>query len=946
MTFKIKFLLVTLGLYLVIPNGRLYSQKIPTEQKTQQEAQLPFDKEVIVGKLPNGFTYYIRKNVEPANRAVFYLVNKVGSILEEENELGLAHFLEHMAFNGTKHYPKNELVSYLQKMGVKFGADLNAYTGFDETVYQLPIPSDKPENISSAIQIMRDWAQDIAMEEDEIEAERGVILEEKRLRKGVQDRVQNLTLPILLNHSRYAKRFPIGTEEVLTTFKPEVIQGFYEKWYRPDLQALIVVGDIDVQDIEQQIKAKFSDLVAPKEAPERSTYTVSLTDKNSFTEITDPEIGGTSLQLVIKQPGTEFKTETDIRNYLVTTLFNSMLNARITEVGKQENPPFMNGQAGFGNLMAGLSAINLVVATKPNELEKGFKAVLTEVERVRQSGFTQTEMDRIKQSFINEQDHSYGERYKTQSATYAKEYVQVFLKDKASPGIDYLYNYYKKNISNISLEEVNALISKFDFSVNRDIFIVAPEREKDNLPKEDTVLAWISDIQQENLTTYEDGDYSGSMVENLPVAGKVIKETIRKEVGITEWQLSNGVKVILKPTDFKHDQIIFSSYSPGGTSLYPDSDFHSAINAPSIVAGSGIGKYDSKTLPKVLSGKLSKVTPYISDRYEGINGISSIKDLETTMQLIYLYFTESRLDDAVIKGALGNAKSSILNRYNNPENVFADTVQAIMGNYHYRNLPPSLEKINQINPERSLEIFKDRFADASDFTFVFTGSLNVDSLKPLIEQYLGALPSINRKEQGKDLGIRIPEGQIEKTIYKGKEHKANVRLVLSGKYKYNEANHWNMKALQEILNIKLIERLREKEGGVYTSGVNIKYDNFPKPNYLVSISFGCAPENVDKLIQATKDEMEQLIKNGPTAVDIEKFKAEESRAIELAIKSNEYWHGNLVKRYQNNENPAEILKNMKHVKNITVKSVQKVAKDYLNTNNVIQFVLLPEELEK
>lgn len=936
MKFDFKISVITIGLLLVVLSKRTIAQQV------QASPLLPFDKEVKVGKLSNGFSYYIRRNVEPLNRAVFYLVNKVGSILEEENELGLAHFVEHMAFNGTKHYPKNELVSYLQKMGVKFGADLNAYTSFDETVYQLPIPSDHPEHITSAMQIMRDWAQDLNMEDDQIQAERGVILEEKRLRKGVNQRIQDITLPVLLNQSRYSRRLPIGTDEVLTSFKPATIKEFYKKWYRPELQALIVVGDIDVQEIEKQIKAKFSDLSKPKNAPEREVYEVPLAGKNSFTVITDQEIPNLSLQVLIKQSGTEYKTEADIRNSMLRMLFNSMLTTRLNELSKQENPPFLASSAGFSSIMAGLDAASLSATTKPNELEKGFKAVLTELERVRQHGFTQSEMDRIKETFINGQDYQYKEKDKISSNTYVKEYVQVFLKDNASPGIDYLYNFYKTHIGPIKLEEVNAFVAAYDFGSNRDMIITAPESDRAGLPTEATVLNWITEVQGKRHEAYKDEDYGNSLIESLPAKGKIVKETYHKDIDLTEWQLSNGVKVFLKPTDFKHDQIVFNSFSPGGNSLYPDSDFQSAINAPGIVAGSGIGKYDAKTLPKVLSGKILRVEPFISERNEGLNGQSSIKDLETTFQLIYLYFTAPRLDDGVIKGALNNAKTNILNRYNSPENVFADTANAILGNYHFRRSPLTLEKINEINPTRSLAIFKERFADASDFTFVFTGSLNVDSIKQLAEQYLAALPVMHRKEKAKDLGIRIPEGKITKTIYKGKEQKASVQLVLTGKYQYTESNHWNMKALQEILKIKLTERLREKEGGVYTSNVSINYGKFPKPSYSVSVSFGCAPENVEKLIQATQEEMKSLIQNGPGSVDLEKYKAEENRAIELAMKTNNYWHNNLVNRIQNNENPSEILNITKTINAITEKSVQTVAKEYLDTKNVIRFVLLPE----
>ncbi|WP_316817107.1 M16 family metallopeptidase [Pedobacter nyackensis] len=945
MKIDLKVYLLAIGLLISMPEKQIIAQ-----QKIEKEAKLPYpllpiDKDILIGKLPNGFTYYIRKNTEPGKRVVLYLVNKVGSVLEEDHEVGLAHFVEHMAFNGTKNFPENELVSYLERMGVRFGADLNAYTSFDETVYQLPIPSDKPENITSAIQIMRDWSADLLMDDKEIEAERGVILEERRLRKGVSERIREVTMPAILNNSRYVKRMPIGTEEVLKTFKPETIKHFYKKWYRPNLQALIVVGDIDVKEIEKQIKAKFSDLTNPKNAPERITYTLNLEGKNDFVAITDPEISSTSMQLLIKKAPALFKTEADLRNSMVKTLFNGMLTTRLGELSKQEKPPFKEGKVSFPELLAGLNSVSLTVIANSSGLEKGFKAVLSEVERVRQLGFTQTELDRVKGLLMDGQEYRYNERSKVPSAAYADEYVKVFLKDQASPGSDFIHNFYKTNIQGITLEEVNAVVNELDFHINRNIIITAPETEKANLPTEEIVLSWIKEVKTEKLAAYNDVAYNQPLMTNLPAKGKILKESYRKDVGITTWTLSNGMKVVFKPTDFNNDQILFSSFSPGGNSIYSDSDYQSALNATSMVVSSGLGEYDSRTLPKILSGKSVSVSPYISERYEGINGQSRIKDLETAFQLIYLYFTAPRLDHAMVNGAIENAKVNILKRYNNPDNVIADTIGNVLGQYHYRRTAPSLEKMNQISPERALEIFKDRFSDASDFTFVFTGSLNIDSLKPLFEQYLAALPSLNRKEAGKDLGIRLPKGEIKKTVFKGKEEKATVQLMFSGKYNYSDMNNWNMKALQEVLKLRLIQRLREKEGGVYSSDVSVTHTKLPVPSYSLTVSFGCAPENVERLILATKEEMAFLVKNGPSDMDIQKYKAEEGRMIELALKKNSYWHNNLVFRLQSKEDPAEILKVSKLINSITKKSVQGLAKKYLGVKDVIQFVLLPEKVK-
>lgn len=928
---------------------------LPTTLRAQQpdtasnsavriKEELPFDTAVRVGQLPNGFTYYIRKNTEPANRAVFYLVNKVGSILEEEDQLGLAHFTEHIAFKGTKHYPKQDLINYLQKAGVRFGADLNAYTSFNETVYQLPIPSDNPELVNNGLQILRDWAQDVVMDASEIESERGVILEEKRLRKGVTERIQELILPVTLNHSRYVKRLPIGSEQVLSTFEPETLRRFYRDWYRPDLQALIAVGDFDVDSIEKMIQEKFADLVNPADAPERTIYKVPLSNKQDFVIITDEELTSTNLQILMKFPSTGSRTKESLRKSMVRTLFNNLLAYRISELSKQRNPPFLGAKIGLGNVFSGIDAATLSVTVKPGELEQGLKAVWAEIVRVKKFGFTQTELDRVKASFMQGQEYRQREKDKTVSETYVKQYVQVFLHRRANPGADYLYQFYKDHIAGIELEDVHVLIDYYDDHNNRNMVLTAPEKDKATLPNETLLLRWLEETAGDTtLQAYVDNAVEEKLIDILPPKGSILKEIKNEHIGTSELLLSNGIKVILKPTDFKNDQVMFSSFSPGGTSLYGDNDYQSAINAPSIITASGLDNFDSKTLPKMLSGKVLKVAPYIGEHFEGINGQSSLKDLETALQLVYLYFVSPRLDEAVIAGIIDNFKSSIKNRYNKPENVFADTINAVLGNYHVRKTPPSLAKIDQISLQRALEIYGERFADASDFTFIFTGSFKEEDIKPLLEQYLAVLPALNRQEKGLDLGIEAPEGKIEKVVHKGKEEKATVRLVATGKYEPDPKTNLQLNALQEILKIKLTERLRMKESGIYAVNVALSHSRIPRPRFSMNISFGCAPENVDKLVAATKEEIAQMLSEGPTETEVEKYKAEAKRGIELGLKSNGYWHNYLHSTYQYGLDPDEILHTGDRLEQISATSLQNTARKYLTMENLIQFVLLPEK---
>ena len=908
----------------------------------KSDAIIPLDQNVKTGKLPNGFTYYIRKNVEPKNRVTLYLANKVGSILENDDQQGLAHFIEHMGFNGTKNFPKNELVSYLQKSGVRFGADLNAYTSFDQTVYQLPIPSDDPEIVSNGFKIMRDWAQNITFDVTEIDKERAVVLEEKRLGKGAQQRMQDKYLPMVFNNSRYSNRLPIGTEDVLKNAKPETITQFYKDWYRPDLQALIVVGDINVDSVEQVIKAQFSDLKNPSSPRPRTEYTIPLINKNQFISVTDNEFPVTVAQILIKHPETKLITTKDYRNSIVRSLFNQMLQSRYTELTKQADPPFLQGGAYISGFLAGLDSYSAYVVAKPGEIERGFKTILTETERVDKYGFTQTELDRAKEEYLTNMESALKEKDKTESENFVNEYLRNFLEQEASPGIEYEYNLSKSMSGEISLAEVNSLAKKYITDLNRDIIIQGPEKDKEILPSESTVNQWIANVKQENITAYVDQVLNQPLIFTKPTPGKIVSEKTIQELGTTELTLSNGVRVILKPTDFKNDEINFSAFSPGGSSLYPDNDYQSAANAATIVKGGGLGDFNSLQLPKFLTGKKAFVSPYISERSEGISGYATPKDLETALQLTYLYFTQPRKDAEIFKGFIAQQKGSLANRGEDPNSVFSDSVAAVLGNYNVRRTGPSIQKVEQINLERAFEIYKERFADASDFTFTFVGNFDPKEIKPLLEQYIGSLPSTNRKENARDLGINTPAGILKKSVYKGREPKANVRLVFSGDYDYSQENNNQLEALASVLNIKLIERLREDEGGVYGVGARASYSKFPKHRYSFNIAFGCGPENVEKLVASVMDEINKIKQTGAQPIDVEKFLAEERRTTETQLKENGFWLSYLSEQFQNNEDPKQVLTYLESLKKVSPASLKTTANKYLGGKNLIRMVLLPE----
>jgi zinc protease len=904
---------------------------------------LPIDQSVIIGKLPNGLTYYIRANAEPKSRAELYLVNKVGSVLENDDQQGLAHFTEHMAFNGTRDFPKNQMVDYLQKAGVKFGADLNAYTSFNETVYELPLPTDTVAVFEKGFTILANWAGYVSFDPAEIDKERGVVLEEERLRgKNAQERIQQQTLPVLLNNSRYALRLPIGKEDILKNFKPETIKAFYQDWYRPDLQAVIAVGDFDPKRVEALIKQNFSALKNPAAEKPRTKYTVPATPGTAVKIVTDPEYPYTLAQIIVKHPATVTKTTGDYMQQVKVQLFNQMLNARLNELLQKPNPPFLYGRTSYGNFIGDQDAYTSLVVAKPGELEKAVKAVVAESERARKFGFTLTELERAKQDALVGIGNAYRERDKTPSARFVREYQSHFLTGDAIPGIDFEYNFYISNIYKVSIADMNAMAGKFISDQNRVVVLQGPEKDKASLPDEKTLLNWIATGGQ-NVTAYVDNVSSDPLLAQIPEGSKVAKQDTDEAVGTTNITLGNGVKVILKPTEYRNDQILINGFAFGGTSLASDDEFTSANLASPIIAGSGIAQFNQGMLDKKMAGKNVNISPYISEFSQGISGNTSPADFETAMQLIYLYFTQPRKDQDIWDANMEQTRAVLSNRGLDPGSVYQDTVSAVLSNYNFRGMVTSIPRLNAATLDKAYNFYKKRFADASNFTFTFVGNFTVDAIKPYLEHYLGGLPSTNSKETFKDMKIQPAAGIISKTVNKGVGDKSTVQLVFSGDYDYNETNNIQVDALEEVLNIKLIERLREQESGVYAPGVRANYRKLPGGRYTFTISFGCAPENVDKLIAATMEEIGKIKQNGALPADIQKFVAEEARSTQQQLKQNVFWAGYLASTTQNGEKADRILSHVSNLEQITPQSTKDAANKYLSGKNLIKLILMPEK---
>jgi zinc protease len=943
MKFNYKFTLAALTFFILsgglsaqqVKKKAVASQKAKPAQTTQAKSPaLPVDPDVLTGKLPNGLTFYIRKNSEPKNRAVLYLVTKAGSVLETDEQQGLAHFTEHMAFNGTRDYPKNELVNYLQKSGVKFGADLNAYTSFDETVYQLPLPTDSDKV----------FANGLNFDPKEIDGERGVVLEEERARgKNAEERLRYQTWPVLLNNSRYAERLPIGKEDIIKNFKPETISAFYHDWYRPDLQAVIAVGDFDPIAVLKTIRYDFGSLTNPANEKPRTYYTVPPTPGTVVKIATDKEFPYTLAEIIVKHPQTIVKTPADYMQSIRVELFNQMLNVRLNELLQKANPPFLYSQTAYGAFTGRQDAFTtLAVAKTAGDLELAVKAAVAETERVRQFGFTVTELERAKQNALLGIDHAYKERDKTQSQYYVGQYMENFLTGAAIPGTSFAYNYYVSNIGKITLAELNAMAGKFVSDQNRVVIVEAPDKDKDKLPNEQTLLTWIADAGK-NLKPYIDYTTDKPLLEKLPPAGKVVSSVADSTIGTTTLMLSNGVKVILKPTQFKNDQILINGYSFGGTSLASDQDFTSADMAANIIGGSGIADFSQAELTKKLSGKSVRVSPYISDITQGISASTTPKDFETAMQLIYLYFTKPRKDADIWQSNITQTKSVLSTRSLDPGSIFEDTISATLSNHNFRGMVVNTAELNAASLDKAYAFYQQRFGDASGFVFSLVGNFDVETIRPYLVAYLGTLPSTNTKETYKDLAINPPAGRITKTVYKGIGDKSSVQLVFSGSYDYNEDNNVQIDALESILQIKLNERLREKDGKVYSPGVKADYKKLPEGRYSMTIYFECAPANVDTLIANTMDEINKIKQNGALSTDIEKFAITDARSTQVQLKQNIFWAGYLGSASQNAEDPDAILKHVGDLGNVTVQSTKDAANKYLSGTNLIKFILLPEK---
>ncbi len=899
-------------------------------------SKIPFDKTIKTGVLPNGLKYFIKKNNKPENKIELRLALNAGAMQEDNDQLGLAHFMEHMNFNGLKNFPKNEIVRYLQSIGVKFGADLNAYTSFDETVYILPIPTDDKKKIDKGFTILADWSGNALLEGSEIDAERGVVLEESRLGKGASDRMMQKWLPKYMVGSRYADRLPIGKDKILKNFKHDVLKRFYRDWYRPNLQAVMVVGDIEVAEAERLIKKHFSGFKNPENPrPRPKKYDVPQRSKKEAMVLTDKEAMYTTFQLNGNVKYKEAsKTQGDYRQGLVEGLFNTLLANRYNEFRNSDNPPFLFGGTSLsGGWARGYENFSSIALCGPEQIKSAVQTVVREAIRARKHGFTETELERAKSSFLSNYEKSYNERDKTESRKYVSELVRHFLQGESVPGIEWEYQFAKDELPTIVLGEVNKIAKQINLDKN--YFALITSKPSDKLPTENQLMQWIDATVNEDIKPYTEDVVADKLLSRDPVSGSIVKTETNKDLGTTTWTLSNGAIVTLKPTDFKNDEIRFNAKRKGGYSLYKGKDLMSAIYNNNVVDQMGYGQFDQTALSKFLTGKQANVGISSLLYSEDINGKSTKKDLKTMFELLYLQCTEGRMDEKGFKSFISKQKQQAGAMKSNPQIAFQEASQKYLYKDHpFANDYPDPEDFDKINPKNALDFYNQRFKSAYGMHYVFVGSFDNEEIKPLILKYIGGMSGKKVATNFKDVGVEKRKGNNNFVFKKGSEQKAMIMDMMYGDAKYDPLEATKLYILSQVINTKITKKLREEIGGMYSGGMSIRLSQYPKPTYTVTSFIPCGPKKLNELRAAYEKILKDVqIAGKITQADIKEATQPALQAYTENMKKNGYWLNTLSSSYYNNADPNRVLTYPKRIKSITAAELNRLAKKYLNAPN-------------
>ncbi|MBP6259960.1 MAG: insulinase family protein [Paludibacter sp.] len=915
----------------------------------QQAPEVPIDPKVRYGKLDNGLTYYIRANKLPKERAEFFIAQNVGAILENDDQNGLAHFLEHMCFNGTKNYPDKGIINYFEKIGVKFGANINAYTSLDETVYNLSdVPTIRETVIDSALLVLHDWSGFVSLLDKEIDSERGVIREEWRTGAGADRRMWKESNKLKYPGSQYAKRDVIGDTAVINNFSYKTLRDYYHKWYRPDQQAILVVGDIDVDKVEAKIKTLFADIPKKENAAERIVYPIHDNVEPIIAIVKDKEARMTRIELEYKHDKLPLEVKKSMSGYVVNVvnnLISSMLGTRFDEITQQANAPFVGGYAFYGELVKSKDAFQMMVVPNEGRELEGLQAILLEAEKVKRFGFTNSELERAKTNLLKSMENSYNDRENQKSSNLVREYVRHFTSDEVIPGIEWEYQTMQMFLPRLTADMVNQIAKSYITDNNLIVSIMAPDKEAVKIPTEEQIKAAIEESKKAELTAKAEEDLNKPLISTLPKAGKVKKVAKNDKIGTTEWTLSNGVKVIFKPTKFKEDEILLSAFSEGGLSKVKNvADLPSASLASGIVGSNGLGDYNQIELNKLLTGKIAQVSPFIGAYDEGFNGSSSVKDFETMLQLVYLQFTAPRKDDNSYAALLNMYRASLSNIASDPRKAFSDSVNTLINNRHARTVIQSLEMLDKINQDVAIAIYKERFAAPADFTFVFTGNIDPanEGVKNAICTYLGGIKSSKGGEKFTDNNIRKPKGEVKNYFRKEmKINKASNFILYSAEMPYNITNRTAVTAIGSILSMRYLESIREKEGGSYGVSVRGSVGNTPIADATLLMQFDTDPEKQQKLIGIIHSEVKEIVTNGPKASDLQKVKENMLKKFTEDMAENNWWNSAVVRYYQDK---LDLVNDYKaSVEALTPELIQSTLKSITDKGNVLEVVMLPAE---
>jgi zinc protease len=910
---------------------------------------LPFDPAVRVGTLDNGLTYYVRHNAEPPNRAELWLAVNAGSVLEEEDQLGLAHFLEHMLFNGTEEFPQMELVNFLESIGMEFGPDVNAYTSFDETVYTLQVPTDDAGTLDTAFDVLKEWAAHALVDPSEVDAERGVIVEEWRLRDlNAAGRVNDELIATLLAGSTYAERLPIGDMDVIRNTPPDALRRYYETWYRPDNMAVVAVGDFaDLDAVEAAIRERFGALQNPDAPLDRTRYTVPDYGETNASVITDPEFPSTAAYVIYKHEAVPVQTRGQYRDFMVDLLVSQMLNYRFQEILRQADAPFLYAGAGVGDFVRPVKISQVFVQTENEAAASGLEAAMLEIERARRHGFGEAELARARAELLRLFQNNYDERNNLPNRAWAQTFLNHFLTGTAPTSAEEDFALAQEFIPGVTLDEVNAHVLELFPLQNRAVVLTAPEKEGVTPPTTEELTGILAAAAEAEVEPYTVEAIDAELMAEAPAPVEIVAEETLADLGITRIELENGVELYLKPTDFKDDEVVFQTWSPGGTSLLEEPDVPEAALAPQIVAQSGVGDFTQNELDRLLAGKSLTLAPYVSETGEGFSGSASPQDLETLFQLLHLYAAEPRVDADAFTTFRRQVDDYLTNRELDPQSALEDKRNEIFCGPSVRcNDVELLEEVASLDLDRALEIYNERFADFGDTVVLISGAFDPETARTLAATYLGTLPATEQAETWRDVGPDLPEGTVEETVNKGIDPSSSVALVYSGPFTPTVENRVALNMVRGVLDILVREDLREARGGIYGAGIGAGIEVVPEETYEVSIWFTAEPTRVNELVGAVFTQVADLRDNGPSEVNFEKVREQLLRDHEENLEDNNAWLTWMDRYLTTGEGElADILRIQEAIENVTPEQVQAMAQQVLNSDDYVRLILHPEGFE-